>query len=246
MRWFIFFGLLSLANSLSDTVDTAKKFCNMSNLCYNGAKSIACLYTSSTKPACNGTILPFNTKAVVQKHNDYRQAIASGKYSPKFSTAASMPELVYSDELAQMALYNVKKCDFKHDACHQTNNFPNAGQNIAMAFMTLGVFDAAKTDSYISEFIDSWFSEYSESNMNEIKSLPPNMSSTGHFLQMVQEKCRHVGCAFISYVEDNKDNVIFACNYGYGNMLNDAVYTTGPPASQCASKSKSYSALCSA
>lgn len=71
----------------------------------------------------------------------------------------------------------------------------------------------------------------------------------GHFTQLVTDRAGFVGCAaslFRSPQMGNAYTLFYVCDYGVTNMRGDAVYTTGPTASECKTGTdKKYTNLCS-
>ncbi|XP_055390550.1 venom allergen 5-like [Condylostylus longicornis] len=243
MKLFILFGIISLANSLSDSTDLAKDFCAMSGLCKPGTQSIACSFTSNLSMGCVGNMVPIDKNLILSVHNGYRQKIANGEYAPQYQGATNMAEMKYSEELEIMASYNARRCVFAHDDCRKTNNFPYAGQNIAIAQKWNTDID---TKADIKEMMDDWFSEYKDCDMSFIDNYHKTTLDIGHFTQMVKDKAVQVGCAASSYVENGWNTLLLVCNYAYTNMLDEPTYVAGSPGTACRRRSKKYPALCAA
>ena len=66
------------------------------------------------------------TDAMKQKfldaHNEKRNGIASGSVSG-FGPATRMATVVWSDEMAALAVLNTKQCEMEHDKCRATGIF---------------------------------------------------------------------------------------------------------------------------
>lgn len=139
----------------------------------------------------------------------------------------------------------------KHDACRSTEKFHYAGQNLAIS-QSQGLAIAPLTTA-VPQFIQSWYSEVVDTTTANIDSYPPSSPKViGHFTQVVQEKATHLGCAAVYFTDaEGWDTTLFACNYGFTNMVNWPVYTkvtaANPnPAWQCTTGANpNYKALCS-
>lgn len=105
---------------------------------------------------------------VVSQHNVYRGIIARGEL-PGYLPAAKIPMMKWSQELADIALFNAKTCTFAHDQCRNTADFHYAGQNIAI-FPKNGVH-YTPTEA-INGSLALFFDEYKyaqQSNMDSYK-----------------------------------------------------------------------------
>lgn len=72
-------------------------------------------------------------QTILRVHNEYRNRIASGKEKEqyKFPSAANMMQLVWDQELADIAQSHANQCDFNHDCnnCREVDDF-QVGQNL--------------------------------------------------------------------------------------------------------------------
>lgn len=185
-------------------------------------------------------------KAILRAHNEKRDLVAGGKFSG-FSAAVSMATMVWSNELAEMAGLNVRRCKFSHD-CSHTFNYPLSGQNIATLPWSGTV---PNLEALLSKTIDMWFSEYNITTMADIKKYPQNTGGRmiGHFTAIVGEANIAVGCA----ASDNSDQsqyykyLYVACNYAYTNMIGEEIYRSGGVAgSKCLTgRNRIHPNLCS-
>lgn len=66
-----------------------------------------------------------------------------------------------------LAELNVRSCEYGHDACHATDKYRWAGQNIARRGNTKGY---EKTTVAIKNMITDWFTEYKDADMSYINS----------------------------------------------------------------------------
>lgn len=66
----------------------------------------------------------------------------------------------------------------------------------------------------------------------------------GHYSQMVWAKTKYVGCAHVSFVENNETVDRLVCNYGpTGNIIDAAIYKRGKPCIECKCNNE-FEALC--
>ncbi|XP_042878111.1 scoloptoxin SSD976-like [Penaeus japonicus] len=185
-----------------------------------------------------------------------------------------MRELVWNDELAQVAQAWASQCPDGHDDYPQRrvcSRDYEVGQNIHYYW---GYAD----DPVISSFgntvlrkvaqnhygfccrrmsdwkraVDSWY--------DEVKHMPNEVASSfmkqpkkeiGHYTQVVWASTHEVGCGIIYYLAEKNGNLFpnsktYVCNYGgSGNIRNRPLYTQGPAASACANgPSLKYPDLC--
>lgn len=77
-----------------------------------------------------------------------------------------MATMVWSNELAKIAEYNVKQCKMQHDQCRNTRSFANSGQNIAQSTWK---GKNKSVSSIINTHIQNWFNEYKNCPSDTIK-----------------------------------------------------------------------------
>lgn len=70
-----------------------------------------------------------------------------------------------------------------------------------------------------------------------------------HFTQLIWATANKIGCAASTYVTTSNgqdvNNVLLACNYNAGNVLNTPVYVAGTAASKCSNgKNSNFQGLC--
>lgn len=131
-----------------------------------------------------------------------------------------------------------------HDSCRSTVHYPDAGQNLYME-STTGKFNDINVS--LKGAVNAWFNEYKNGAQPAISSCcgGSNFSKIGHFLQVAQDQAEAVGCGVARYLSDGWNTTLIACNYSYGNMGGDRVYTISTPTSSCNSvKNTAYSGLC--
>lgn len=149
----------------------------------------------------------------------------------------------WNDELAYLATLNVMKCQFGHDSCFSTTEYPYAGQNIYSASSWPNPPD---TDKTITTAVDKWWSEYKDAKASDVKKYPdwtPKM--IGHFTQVAKDNSPQVGCGMIRFKQSNGYwKVFIACNYAFTNMVGEPIYVAGKTGSKCKKMSANYQGLC--
>ncbi|XP_066581946.1 uncharacterized protein [Prorops nasuta] len=201
--------------------------------CYGSeVKQTLCQYGSGNYgQKCNNKVIrkgltDEEKKILVDKHNEYRKHVASGKEtkgSPGPQPAAkNMQDLEWDDEIAEVAQAWADQCDFSHDQCRDIPRF-QVGQNIASSSAS----EEKKGD--VSKLVDMWYNEVNNFNKDEVKKFSgANFMKIGHYTQLVWAKTNRLGCGLIEYhTADNWYNTFLVCNYGpTGNMFGDAIYET--------------------
>lgn len=62
---------------------------------------------------------------------------------------------------------------------------------------------------------------------------------------MMQDRSTHVGCAVARYTKlDGFKTTLLACNYARTNLIEEKVYESGEPGSQCVMRDPVYTNLC--
>lgn len=60
-------------------------------------------------------------------------------------------------------------------------------------------------------------------------------------------RAKKIGCAAATFPSNDGEliNFYFVCNYSFGNMIDEPIYTVGPTASKCQSgRNKRFRGLC--
>lgn len=73
----------------------------------------------------------------------------------------------WNDELASIAEAHARRCEFKHDDCRKTRQFPLSGQNLAYDAQSDGYPDASIA---VERQINRWFAENKDADMSYINS----------------------------------------------------------------------------
>jgi len=194
-------------------------------------------------------------QTILRVHNEYRNRIAAGKEKEqyKFPSAANMMQLVWDQELADIAQSHANQCDFNHDCnnCRETDDF-QVGQNLYQR-KTSWLQPVANWTKAIKSFYD------------EISFTPTKVLSKfkggayGHFTQVVWATTWKIGCGYAAYPPASngrnessifKTEELYVCNYGpSGNLRGQKMYRKGAPTAKCpyeTSPSDDYDSLCKA
>nr|P35787.1 RecName: Full=Venom allergen 5; AltName: Full=Allergen Ves vi V; AltName: Full=Antigen 5; Short=Ag5; AltName: Full=Cysteine-rich venom protein; Short=CRVP; AltName: Allergen=Ves vi 5 [Vespula vidua] len=195
--------------------------------CLKGGVHTACKYGTSTKPNCGKMVVKAyglteaEKQEILKVHNDFRQKVAKGLETrgnpgPQ-PPAKNMNNLVWNDELANIAQVWASQCNYGHDTCKDTEKYP-VGQNIAKRSTTAALFDSP------GKLVKMWENEVKDFNPN-IEWSKNNLKKTGHYTQMVWAKTKEIGCGSVKYVKDEWYTHYLVCNYGpSGNFRNEKLY----------------------
>uniref|UniRef100_A0A1Q3FSA1 Venom allergen-1 n=2 Tax=Culex tarsalis TaxID=7177 RepID=A0A1Q3FSA1_CULTA len=215
-------------------------------------KHVACGHDGSFAEDCptGRTLFKLDSQIrafIIHLHNEARNRLANGSLEG-FEPALRMTSVVWNDELAKLAELNVKSCKFKHDECRNTEEYRQAGQNLAFGYYPLddNIFDV------LEKLTTLWFNEFKDADqavMDEFEN-PPN-ATIGHFTQMMSDRTTEIGCALVIYPQKLSGFtfkvVLYACNYSLTNIYGQPVYRKGAvAAARCArGTSPYYDGLCS-
>ncbi|XP_055845728.1 antigen 5 like allergen Cul n 1-like [Episyrphus balteatus] len=245
----LFLVLIGFVGYVASQATSTSDYCDPS-LCY-GSPHTGCNNTMEFAADCvEPEIVPMDEahkKAIVDMHNTYRNSIASGNMTG-FNPCPRMATMQWNEELAFLAMYNTRTCVYAHDQCHNTKQFPSAGQNIGMNMQS-----TKHTDSNINlskSVVTTCWNEYKDASMKDINSYPPNPPKVvGHFTQMCIEKSNGVGCHAVKFRNTNYNNMYtyyLVCNYAKIFEYYGQIYSSGPTASKCKTGTNpNYKGLCS-
>ncbi|XP_012060007.1 PREDICTED: venom allergen 3-like [Atta cephalotes] len=207
------------------TIVIAADYCNMKS-CSKKNSHTMCKYSSKPAKECGEVkcvgLTDAERKAIVNKHNELRQKIASGKETkgkpgpqPK---AVSMPNVTWDKELEEVCQRWINQCKFGHDECRHVDRFI-VGQNMAQASST------GKNTATVESMILLWYNEVNDFNNTKIEKyeFEPKI---GHYSQLVWAKSTKIGCGKIEFKDSSNWNKInLCCNYGpHGNMNGQKIY----------------------
>jgi len=186
-----------------------------------------CTYSSSTPAAAcrqyrNVGISNSEKTAIVNKHNELRQKVASGgeergNPGPQ-PPAVHMPNLEWDDELATVAQRWTNQCNFRHDACRDVDRY-QVGQNLAK------MSSSGEITSDVEGLIQLWYDEVDKFDKNKVSKYEFDVN-TGHYTQVIWAGTTKIGCGRIIYKESNGwTSEYLACNYGpSGNFQGQPIY----------------------
>ncbi|KXJ82045.1 hypothetical protein RP20_CCG015839 [Aedes albopictus] len=244
--------VFSIAAILAISETQAANYCDPS-LCSRGVSHIACNGLTTLGSTCGAGSFEVGMdnsyqQLIVDLHNKLRSKVAMGQQSngasQRFKQAARMATLQWDPELAYIAATNARRCVYGHDRCRNTATMKYAGQNIAIKSYYGMKFS---NEQLLTEFINSWFSEYEVTTPQQIASYPASYRgpAIGHFTQIVSDRTSRIGCAMVSYKRGSFINKLFVCNYGLTNIVNQPVYVAGNVCSGCRSGCNAkYPGLC--
>jgi len=239
-------GSLKPCTCWDDTLSFDNKWCNTGK--YKEGHTM-CKYEDSVQASCGSyTLTGIDSQAVkdaiVDKHNELRARVANGKeklgVDGRQPKAANMRQLVWNDELAEIAQRWINQCAGAHDKNRRTDEFSWVGQNWAMS--SNGNKD--QQQSLATSFVQMWYDEVKDMSKKALTDpTGKNNGKTGvigHYTQVVWAETTDVGCGYIA----SSKGSYMACNYGPGgNVAGKRVYETGKPGSKCPTK-KTSQGLC--
>ncbi|XP_050046209.1 scoloptoxin SSD43-like [Dermacentor andersoni] len=178
---------------------------------------------------------------IVNRHNEHRSEVAQGRLRG-FSPAADMQELIWDDEIAQVAQAHANLCtppngSLNHDEREDrfTSRFQITGQNLAWDGQTFPVSVPNWTNA-----IDEWYVEHTFFPPRYISQYPGvavSSMATGHFTQAIWAMTRYIGCGYVYYsVAGARYPYMrkYTCNYApAGNYKRRPVYQEGATCSAC-------------
>nr|XP_031849264.1 venom allergen 5-like isoform X2 [Nomia melanderi] len=166
-------------------------------------------------------------QAILDEHNRLRQLVALGQIHGQ-PGAANMREMVWDDELANVAQRWADRCAEFHDSFRHV-----LGQNSARTWTTRspGPYD---DQPEWRQRISDWFKEVQHYRSGY-------SDETGHYTQLVWADTFLLGCGYSFYYDPARGYMKnYVCNYGpSGNVLGYQPYHLGEPA--CGSHGMSYS-----
>ncbi|XP_063875194.1 venom allergen 5-like [Scylla paramamosain] len=190
---------------------------------------------------------------ILELHNDLRSYVAYGNESqgdpgPQ-PPAANMHQLVWNEELAEVAQAWASQCPSGHDEEKKRRLLSrkyHTGQNINYYWGT------DDNGSDWEKAIKNWYNEVMDVDAKIAAAfIPHNTKKIGHYTQLIWGNTKEIGCGIVYYATERKGfyfpySITYVCNYGpSGNFINMPFYEHGPAATKCPGKvSTEYSALC--
>ncbi|CAL4059492.1 unnamed protein product, partial [Meganyctiphanes norvegica] len=184
---------------------------------------------------------------ILEKHNSFRAKVARGEelrgYLGPQPSASNMRQLVWNNQLAEVAQAWANQCPHGHDCynCRKicSHNYP-IGQNIYFHW------GHSKSSGW-AQAIEDWYSEVVNMNKSLVDAFAPQGRTIARYTQVVWSETREIGCGAVYYSVDYfPESKIYVCNYGpAGNLLGRYVYKRGPAATHCPyGSSRTFPELC--
>ncbi|XP_030372543.1 venom allergen 3-like [Scaptodrosophila lebanonensis] len=194
-------------------------------------KHIACKHNGELGKACPISTQLINISGhqalILHEHNTLRNTLASGKLFD-LPPPERMATMQWSDELAMLAELNVKQCQMVYDPCHNTYQFRNSGQNLAIHNMTMPVDTTRMTDDLlIKESITKWWDQYENLTAARLEHFPKDKAvqeGLRNFAVMARDSNTHVGCAAIRFDRENVQQFLLACDYSANYAVDKPLY----------------------
>ncbi|EDW84161.1 uncharacterized protein Dwil_GK13988 [Drosophila willistoni] len=197
-------------------------------------KHIACNNKGNFSTECPSNVreikIESHHKLILSLFNDLRNKVAGGLIE-KLPKAVRMAKMSWCEELAHLALFNVKTCESIADKCRSTERFAYAGQNNAI-FSYSGAESEYTDAEIIKEQIEKWFSERANVSPEILSNFPEELpnKSVAKFTIAVAEKNTHIGCAAVRFSKDFYNHFVLTCNFATSNIVGQPVYTPGEKA----------------
>ncbi|EAT44207.1 AAEL004407-PB [Aedes aegypti] len=190
--------IIILSSGLAQARQTTD-YCR-AGLCPRGTHHIACNGNNKFGKDCSSRpmlikMTPKYVNLILNYHNSKRNRLACGSMR-RFASATSMQKLRWNDELAHLAEYNAKSCNFAHDECHNTDRFPFTGQSIGMKWFHGMNLTATQV---VRDLIRKWYLEHKLTKQRDLDHFEANDHSfvIGHFTQMIHADTTEIGCALV-------------------------------------------------
>uniref|UniRef100_A0A1Q3FJU0 Putative allergen n=1 Tax=Culex tarsalis TaxID=7177 RepID=A0A1Q3FJU0_CULTA len=207
-------------------------------LCPTGTSHVACgglKFGSDCRRPILIKMTPKYVNLILNYHNVKRNALACGSMK-RFASASSMQKLRWNDELAHLAEYNAKSCEFAHDECHNTDRFRYTGQSIGMKWF----HGMNYTSTYVvRDLLRKWYLEHKEAKQRDVDryEVTPHSFRIGHFTQLIHADTTEIGCALVRFHKQTNNlpfmHYYLVCNYSEGNIEDRPVYRKGKRCSKC-------------
>merc|ERR1712150_31504 len=227
---------------------------NTAAYCAIDSQHTMCLHTGPSDVCTGKTILRRMTESgkavILAKHNALRRRVAKGEESGQ-PAAADMRELVWDDELEQIAQRWADQCTFEHDNVRTMLDGTRVGQNLYQSFSSAET-DQDGLDAAIDSTVQAWYDEvgdFSSANINPFVSA--SGPATGHYTQVVWAETDKLGCANVYFNEASQPSFpytnLVVCNYAIGgNLIGGSMYSEGTACSSCPSSTSCVDSLCQA
>ncbi|KAH8371381.1 hypothetical protein KR093_007121 [Drosophila rubida] len=161
---------------------------------------------------------------ILNQLNQQRHLLAMGKVA-SLPVPEKMATLQWNDELEQLAAMNVKHCALINDVCHNTLEFRNSGQTVAMQNISTAV--EVTDEELVKSNIERWWDQAKHVTPDYVESYPKDAKINDifrNFAVMARENNTFVGCAAIKYTKGVLQHFLFACNYASNAVPETAIY----------------------
>lgn len=101
-------------------------------------------------------------------HNQLRNQLATGKLE-HLLVPDKMAAMQWSSQLEELATLNVKQCAMIYD-CHNTQDYRNSGQNLALQNMTAAI--EVPDEDLIKNNIEHWWDQHKNVTQDKVDSVP--------------------------------------------------------------------------
>jgi len=106
---------------------------------------------------------------ILNEHNVLRNLLASGKVE-NLPMPEKMATMQWSEELEHLATLNVKQCAMIYDPCHNTLEFRNSGQNLALQNISTAV--EVTDEELLKDNIDRWWEQHNNITRERVDKYP--------------------------------------------------------------------------
>lgn len=173
---------------------------------------------------------------ILGQHNSYRSKVAGGhSYGVgHLSRATNMLEMVWDDELAEIAQKRVDSCQRSPDCdlCRMVDRFA-VGQTIVQF-----IGSEMTHHDYEMEF-STFFSALEHLKKDQVARYTSSAGNSG-ITQMLWAKTWRIGCGYLYFHDSSQQTKysLLTCNYGPGgNVEGEEVYKAGSACSACPANS---------
>merc|ERR1719228_1334807 len=173
-------------------------------------------------------------KALLDKHNELRQKVASGGEAGQ-PGAANMRKLVWDDELATIAQRWTSQCIFEHDKVRNLCDGTVVGQNAYQSGTDYEYYDYV-VNPEIGDAVQSWYDEVTNPGFSSTNINPFVFDEGyGHYTAVVWADTDRVGCGRVYYEDtDGWFKHLVVCNYAIAaNLEGGVMYEEGDKCSNC-------------
>ncbi|KAH8380753.1 hypothetical protein KR200_005964 [Drosophila serrata] len=213
-------GFLQAGYCQDNKTSTPTDYCQ-NTLCHIHKRHIACNNKGTLNKQCPAGAHVVNLSSlhdlILNEHNAYRNVLAAGKIK-HLPQPQRMATLQWNDELEHMATLNVKQCALQYDSCHNTPEFRNSGQNLALINVTQldEHIDNHTDESLIKMAIAGWWNQSVNVTGTDVNRFPKGKleESARNFAVMARDNNTFVGCAALRFDKSpGHPHFLLACNY---------------------------------